>query len=135
MKNSDLRALVKTERLRKERSPLSQFYLCFDSAVRLRRARLFRSKRKQRHIAGPFYGDGQLPLMFCAISGNTAGQNFTALSYEFPQPRHFFIVNGFYLFHTEAANPLARAAHSITFQFGSLLFLRTRQPKTEHPRP
>jgi Zn-dependent protease len=70
--------------------------------------------------------------MFGTIPGNTARQNFAPLRYEFPQPAHFFIVNGLHFFHTKTANPLARAAYSITLQFNFLLIVIV---KTEHPLP
>jgi len=85
------------------------------------------SKRQKSDVAGALNGYRDLTLMFCAISGNAAGQNFSALGNETAQFSRVFVINLFDFIHAKSANFSARASASFSTHILCLLHKSQQQ--------
>jgi len=71
---------------------------------------LFGGIGQQGHNTGSFDGFCQAALMFGAVAGYTAGQDFTPFRNEFPQLGCILVVDIYDFVHTKNANPFTPPA-------------------------
>jgi len=61
-------------------------------------------KRNQGNISGSFNSHGHLPLMFCAIPEDPAGNNFPSLGHQVFQRFYVFVVDEFDFIDAKSAD-------------------------------
>ena len=83
---------------------------------------------QQSDLTGPLDGGGQVPLMGCAGTGGTAGQNLAALGQVTAELGGVLVIDAGHLVHAERANLLALpGTHSTLFVGHGFSLLRKSQ--------